>query len=558
MSRRRPPFALWMVLGAFLLSSFARLPGAAPLPPAFRPTQAAEGAANLIFPQTIRLGVTGSTTCNPRAAYTVREIDFKEYVRHVLAVEWFPLQPGQELHPEAVRAGAVAVKMYAWFWISRGGKWQGADVLDSTCDQVYRPGFTRPITDQAVEETWDWLLLRQGELFQTSYKHDNVREECTPGICMNVVEAQFLALDGLTWQQILRHFYDGAEIVLYRPPATALPGLASQTAIPEATAPSLPAAAIPPQPQNSSPPLDEQTLPPQTIPEPALQPSPVTSLALQSVKDPALQIGAAAPWSRKLALWGGAFGAFGLSLGLTFLSILIWQDRRTKMSHRLKRLALVSLVSLIVLFILSAFAFAIFQPIKVLPRTRLAPGFSMIDQDGQRLTNEDLRGRLVLYNFSYTRCPAPCGGLDQTMRQVQDRLGEIDLGGLPVTLLTISIDPGFDTPQVLRAYAQSVGADPQIWRFATLPDEKLLKTVVGAGFEVYYAPNPQGGYTLSPVFVLVDGWGIIRGEYRYQTQTPDVERILRHIGVLAEEVQNSVGAARLAYEAAHLFLCYAP
>lgn len=49
----------------------------------------------------------------------------------------------------------------------------------------------------------------------------------------------------------------------------------------------------------------------------------------------------------------------------------------------------------------------------------------------------------------------------------------------------------------------------------------------------------------------MDGWGIIRGEYRYQTMTPDADRILRHIGVLAKEVDNSQGAASLAYEAVH-------
>ena len=65
-------------------------------------------------------------------------------------------------------------------------------------------------------------------------------------------------------------------------------------------------------------------------------------------------------------------------------------------------------------------------------------------------------------------------------------------------------------------------------------------------------------FTFDPKFVLVDGWGIIRGEYRYQTITPDTDRILRHIKVLADEVHNSEGAATLAYEAAHYFLCYTP
>jgi protein SCO1/2 len=123
-------------------------------------------------------------------------------------------------------------------------------------------------------------------------------------------------------------------------------------------------------------------------------------------------------------------------------------------------------------------------------------------------------------------------------------------------LVTISFDPAHDTPEVLRAYAQAVGADPARWRFAT-GDPARLKHIIGGGFEVYYAPNDDGSYTFDPAFVLVDGWGIIRAEYHYRTLVPDTERMLRHIGVIAEEVRNSKGAARVAYEAAHLFLCYA-
>jgi len=202
-------------------------------------------------------------------------------------------------------------------------------------------------------------------------------------------------------------------------------------------------------------------------------------------------------------------------------------------------------------------AFATLQPVKVMPRVRLAPGFLLVDQDGQRLTSEDLRGQIVLYSFLYTRCHSPdCDYIIETLRTVQDRLAEMDLGDTPVTLITISFDPERDTPDVLRAYAQSVGADPQRWRFAT-GDPKRLKYIIGGGFEVYYKANEDGTFTFDPTFILVDGWGIIRAEYRYQTLVPDTERILRHIGVVLKEVRNSKGAARFAYEAAHLFLCYA-
>jgi protein SCO1 len=223
-----------------------------------------------------------------------------------------------------------------------------------------------------------------------------------------------------------------------------------------------------------------------------------------------------------------------------------------------KKALLYSLYGLLGLLVLAALAFKIFQPVQVVPRIRLAPGFSLIDQDGERLTNEDLRGRFVLYNFIYTRCPEPCGDLNQTMQEIQARINEADLGDIEIQFVSISFDPENDTPEMMREYADSLGADSATWSFATAPDDTLLKAIIGGGFEAYYNQNEDGSFSFDPKFVLVDGWGIIRGEYRYQTQVPDTERILRHIGVLAEEVRNSQGTASLAYEAAHYFLCYTP
>ncbi len=207
--------------------------------------------------------------------------------------------------------------------------------------------------------------------------------------------------------------------------------------------------------------------------------------------------------------------------------------------------------------VLAAMAFKIFQPVQVLPRIRLAPGFALIDQDGQQVTNEDLRGQVTLYSFVYTRCPLEtCGAANQVMAEIQRQRGQIDLGGAPLRLMTISVDSQRDTPETLKAYAARQGADPQVWRFAVAKDPRLLKTIVGGGFEVYYQSLDSGEIRLDPAFILVDGWGIIRGEYRYATLSSDTERILRHLNVLGDEIKNSTGASRLAYEAAHLFLCY--
>ncbi|RMF40350.1 MAG: SCO family protein [Anaerolineae bacterium] len=216
------------------------------------------------------------------------------------------------------------------------------------------------------------------------------------------------------------------------------------------------------------------------------------------------------------------------------------------------------LFGLLSLVAVSALAFKIFQPVQVVPRVRLAPSFHLITQDGESLTSEDLRGTVVLYDFLYTRCPAPCYDLNATMQEIQSRLDEVLPADVAIKFVTISFDPQHDTPEVLQAYAESLGADTSQWIFATAENPDLLKTILGAGFEVYYQPQEDGSFQFDPHFVLVDGWGIIRGEYRYETLTPNTDRILRHIGVLADEIDNSKGAAELAYEAAHLFLCYAP
>lgn len=202
-------------------------------------------------------------------------------------------------------------------------------------------------------------------------------------------------------------------------------------------------------------------------------------------------------------------------------------------------------------------AFAFFKPILVMPRMGLGPGFALLDQNGQRLTNEDLRGRIVLYNFTYTGCIQPCPQTGAIMQAMQELLPTLETGGLPVELVTISFDPEHDTATQLRTYAARWGANFASWHFVT-GDPTVLKYIIGGGFGVYYQPNQEQkaveAFTFDPTFVLVDGAGIVRAKYR--TATPEVAILQRDIGLVAKEAIQSTGAARLAYEAAHLFVCY--
>ena len=60
----------------------------------------------------------------------------------------------------------------------------------------------------------------------------------------------------------------------------------------------------------------------------------------------------------------------------------------------------------------------------------------------------------------------------------------------------------------------------------------------------------------TPGTCSADGTGVIRGEYRYQTLASDADKLVHHVDILAAEVRNASGATAVAYEAAHLFLCY--
>ena len=211
-------------------------------------------------------------------------------------------------------------------------------------------------------------------------------------------------------------------------------------------------------------------------------------------------------------------------------------------------------------WVLAVLAFNIFKPIKVLPRIGLAPGFVFTNQVGERKTSEDYRGKVTIYNFTYSQCAAECSQTTTQMDALRLALAQFSGQGVQFSLVTISIDPAHDTPDVLHTYSAPFLANQGneiSWDFLS-GEITRTKYVVGGGFSVYYkniaGSEGQTTLQLDPRFVLVDGWGIIRAEYR--TAELNISTVLRDIGYLEAEIQNSKGVGRFAYEAAHLFRCY--
>ena len=160
-------------------------------------------AQNLIPPSTIKVLRT--------ATGQIEIVDFKTYVKNVLPNEWIAIWD-----MEALRAGAMAVKTYAWYWIiNRKYPGQGFDIKDTTADQVYKPGSSHPRTDRAVEETWHLVMTRGKQIFQAQYFDGTpgLPETCSvkTGRCyagrMSQWGTQHWARQGRDWQWIFRYYY---------------------------------------------------------------------------------------------------------------------------------------------------------------------------------------------------------------------------------------------------------------------------------------------------------------------------------------------------------------
>ena len=105
----------------------------------------------------------------------------------------------------------------------------------------------------------------------------------------------------------------------------------------------------------------------------------------------------------------------------------------------------------------------------------LVPGDRLVDQAGTARPLTSLRGNRVALTFVYTRCPLPdyCPLMSRHFKAIQDQIkASADLSD--VRLVSVTLDPEFDTPAVLEAHAKTVGADPRVWFFATGTRDDVL------------------------------------------------------------------------------------
>ena len=172
-----------------------------------------------------------------------------------------------------------------------------------------------------------------------------------------------------------------------------------------------------------------------------------------------------------------------------------------------------------------------------LQRLGTLPDFTFTRQDGQPFGRAQLAGQAFVANFIFTRCPTICPVFTRKMALVQKRTADL---GPRLALVSFSVDPKYDTPERLSAYAAQHGADPSRWSFLTGDYTRLQDTVVG-GFKIAMGRNGTHEDDIPSIFhgshfVLVDGAGEIRGYYNGEDDEAvdrlvgDAERLVRDGG----------------------------
>ncbi len=158
------------------------------------------------------------------------------------------------------------------------------------------------------------------------------------------------------------------------------------------------------------------------------------------------------------------------------------------------------------------------------------PAFELTDQRGQPFGLDDLKGKIWVANFVFTRCAGPCPLLSSRMAELNQKIGRAGKG---VELVTFTIDPAFDTPDVLAAYSKKLGAGPDRWKFLT-GDPAAIQSLVVQGLLQPLAKEPDGTPAHSTRFVLVDRDGRLRG-FEDGNDPEVVQKLLMDMGDLIRE-----------------------
>jgi len=158
--------------------------------------------------------------------------------------------------------------------------------------------------------------------------------------------------------------------------------------------------------------------------------------------------------------------------------------------------------------------------------------FRLVNQDGDSVTDSFLKDKIYVADFFFTTCPTICPVMSNELERVQEAF-EGDLG---IQIVSHTVQPEYDSPEILKEYAALHKANPNQWTFLTGDKSEIYSLARKS----YFAVTTEGDGGISDFihtenFVLVDKKKRIRGFYD-GTSADDVNRLIKDIKILKDEV----------------------
>jgi len=152
--------------------------------------------------------------------------------------------------------------------------------------------------------------------------------------------------------------------------------------------------------------------------------------------------------------------------------------------------------------------------------------FTLTDQNGQTVTKQDLLGKVWIADFIFTSCSGTCPIMTKTMVELQGKLTDVR----DLRLVSVSVDPARDTPEVMAGYASYYKADPKRWFFLTGEEAEIRKLVTDS-FKLMSGENLLFH---SERLSIVDRKGRVRTGYD-GTKPESLDRIVADVRAIAKE-----------------------
>lgn len=135
------------------------------------------------------------------------------------------------------------------------------------------------------------------------------------------------------------------------------------------------------------------------------------------------------------------------------------------------------------------------------------PSFSFTNQNGEIITNNDYKDKVYVVEFFFTTCPTICPRMNANLVQIQNSFSEFENFGVA----SFTINPEYDTPEILKSYAEQYGITNPNWHLMT-GSENMIYKLANEGFNLYTAKDveAEGGFEHSGNFALIDKNGFIR------------------------------------------------